>query len=212
MVGIGAVALVRADLRRRVALMVLCLGIVAFLAGLSVQGVGDVLAPGKGWEGVATAQNRMPLWQVIIGGVKERPLLGWGFGVGAKTYSVAELNQYVLGAHNLLLEVLLNTGAVGLGIFLVAVAHLLFAVYREALRAQPGSAGVFAATVGALVNGLSGVPVCGTVWVPVAFAFFFMYGFFEFSIRGTGRYMPAEQLPLGARRQYGYGMRARTST
>jgi O-antigen ligase len=194
--GVLSLSLVRADLRHRTVLVALCLGVVIFVAGLSIQGVGDIFAPGKGWEGVATGQNRMPLWEVIVGGVKEHPLLGFGFGVGTKVYSATAVNRYITGAHNTILEVLISTGVVGLSVFLIGVAHVLSASYREVLCMRPGSAGVFAATVGAFVNSLSGVPVYGGIWAPVAFAFFFMYGFFEFNVRGTDGNMQGCNSPI----------------
>lgn len=185
-IGILMVGLIRADLRRRVALVALCLIVVTILAGLSIQDVGDVLAPGKGWEGVARGQNRMSIWKEIPSVVRERPYLGFGFGVGTKVSGFLA-SGYVASAHNSILEVLISTGIIGLCIYLIGIVHLLSATYREARRLNPGSAGIFAATVGAIVNSLSGASIWGFTWTQVAFAFFFMYGFFEFSICGAGK-------------------------
>jgi len=185
-VGILSLVIVRKDLLRRVVLVALCLIVVTVVIGISFQYVGDLLAPGKGWEGVAHGANRVSVWEPVLNAVRKHPIRGFGFGIGTK-FMDFNVKQYVTSAHNSILEVLINTGIIGLCIYLIGITRLLFATYRQARLALPGSAGIFAATVGAIVNSMSGAPIFGFTWTHVAFAFFVMYGFFEFSICGTGK-------------------------
>jgi len=62
--------------------------------------------------------GRLPLWQTILGVVRERPALGWGFGeafwLSEDVGRVWEIITWKPGtAHSGLVEVLLDTGVVG---------------------------------------------------------------------------------------------------
>ena len=100
---------------------------------------GDALAPGRLLT--TTSQNRWAWWQEAAGAWSDRPVAGWGAGSFRAThlrYRVDELT--VTQAHSVPLQLLSETGVVGLLLFLGGVGALgAAAVIR--LRATPEGRG-----------------------------------------------------------------------
>jgi O-antigen ligase len=92
-------------------------------------------------EATMNLTGRVPLWQVLLAEVGERPWLGAGFA--AYWGSLAILNSFQVqdlvapSAHNGYLEELLNTGVVGLALLLAFCLGTLGVVRRRALKGDP---------------------------------------------------------------------------
>jgi exopolysaccharide production protein ExoQ len=86
-----------------------------------------------------TLTGRLPLWGVILGVVRERPALGWGFGEAFwLSDNVGRVWQTIIWrpgtAHSGLVEVLLDTGVVGavaMGLYLATTLVLGLANVRH---------------------------------------------------------------------------------
>jgi len=74
---------------------------------------------------VASAMNRIPLARAAIGEVGERPVFGWGLGHKV----VAQLDRFAkpveMAAHNVVLDLAVRSGLIGLVLFAVAVGRTL---------------------------------------------------------------------------------------
>jgi O-antigen ligase len=100
------------------------------------EGIMRMLSRSGDAEEIATGTSRTHIWAVVKLLIAERPVLGWGYGS-----SVFIMPQYArfMGhaaphAHNMLLQLWLTTGFVGLAGFLVAVASRFAIAVRESER------------------------------------------------------------------------------
>ncbi len=84
--------------------------------------------------------GRVPLWEVLIPQM-ERPLTGVGFAAFWHPDRLAYMEQLVgfpvVSAHNGFLEELLNTGAIGLTLFLAFWTAAIFVALKTARRGRP---------------------------------------------------------------------------
>jgi exopolysaccharide production protein ExoQ len=92
-------------------------------------------------EVAMTLTGRIPLWDVLLPEIGERPLLGAGFAAfwsPENVYLVEELVGFTAkSAHNGYLEELLNTGVVGLTILLAFLLYSMAVVRRRAREGDP---------------------------------------------------------------------------
>ena len=146
-------------------------GIVALLVifiGWSVIQSGAVnkwLMPGKTREQIVTMHGRTDMWKRYYKGIKERPVIGYGFPVGEKKPRKLE-DGTVFGtysAHNSVIGVAINTGAVGLIIVLMGSFQIVLATGRGMAAGRIGSITVLAVLATAFLNSMS-YPVVGSHW------------------------------------------------
>lgn len=80
-------------------------------------------------EHFGSLTGRLPLWEELIGQIQKRPVLGYGylaFWDKANVERLSDLFQWEIPhGHNLYLDVLLDGGFVGLGLFLLVLAVAL---------------------------------------------------------------------------------------
>jgi exopolysaccharide production protein ExoQ len=92
-------------------------------------------------EATMNLTGRVPLWQILLEEIGERPWLGVGFTAYWSSLSLLSSFQVqdvvAPSAHNGYLEELLNTGVVGLAILLTFCLVTLGVVRRQALRGDP---------------------------------------------------------------------------
>ena len=85
--------------------------------------------------------GRVPLWDVLIPYAQERPLTGFGFAAFWNPDQLTVMERLagfpVVSAHNGFLEELLNTGAVGLALFLAFWLSAMAVAYTKARRGEP---------------------------------------------------------------------------
>jgi exopolysaccharide production protein ExoQ len=112
------------------------LGIASFFAGIAGAGI-IYLSAGRIAEAMGRETNltgRTAIWSACLGSIRERPLLGYGFaafwGVSPESERVrAAVGWHAPSAHNTYIEVCLQTGWIGLTLFVL----LLLAGVRNAL-------------------------------------------------------------------------------
>jgi O-antigen ligase len=109
------------------------------------------------YEEVLTTRDRLNQWSAARPLIAERPILGWGLGKEYTYYDPGFLvfKQIDL-THNILGDLLLRTGAVGLALFLLALGSTSVALLRTWWVHPDDRAAAFALGVGALVVGLLG--------------------------------------------------------
>jgi exopolysaccharide production protein ExoQ len=92
-------------------------------------------------ETTTTLTGRVPLWQVLLPHVEQHLLLGVGFVAFWSPENVYQIQQITgfpwVSAHNGFLDVLLNTGIVGLAILLTFYFSAMVMVVRSARRGDP---------------------------------------------------------------------------
>jgi hypothetical protein len=104
--------------------------VLAALVGLAGVGfiVGDeeVVAPIEdAFTGEAerrSAESRFSLADQALSRIADRPLLGWGTGVKVIRQAQLSNREVAAAAHNLILDLAMRVGLVGLGVFLAAVS------------------------------------------------------------------------------------------
>jgi O-antigen ligase len=155
---VGGLVLLRT--RRAVALRTGMFAIVLLLGAgivvLSIQADREAV----GGTGQLDQDPRFTLWPEVLQQVRERPLLGYGFGRGMLRQSLNERFKEPLlwHTHNLFLETLVQLGIAGLFLLM----FLLGALAREAWRCASDTAPLRAACGIALMAVIAGVLVRNT--------------------------------------------------
>lgn len=176
---VGAAALLefsRAKLKCAVVFLVLLGVLIVGFTLMPREQVYAVLMPGKGAKEIETFTGRTWLWEQLMERYWEEPLLGYGF-IASTRYE----GQQFHSAHNLIIQALLDTGAVGSGLVLWA----LWAVGRESWRAflcrLPGSSGCLVGLLSvAVVN--STTPFVVLTWDKTLFGFAVLVAFYTLFI------------------------------
>lgn len=109
------------------------------------------------YEEVLTTRDRLNQWSAAGPLIEERPILGWGLGKQYTYYDPGNLvfKQIDL-THNIFGDLLLRSGAVGLGLFLLALGFSAVGLLRAWWTQGDDRAAAFALGVGAVVAGLIG--------------------------------------------------------
>jgi O-antigen ligase len=112
------------------------------LIGLSRSGRADELATGT---------SRTLIWQVVSMLAWQKPLLGWGYG---STVFLLPQYEHYMGhaaphAHNIVLQLWITTGFVGVGLFLLAAST------RFILALARGERTIVALLLFVILNGLT---------------------------------------------------------
>jgi O-Antigen ligase len=135
------------------------------------------LMPDKSLEEIQTFTGRRNLWEDLSGLVHESPLLGRGFVASTRAGDLK-----LASAHNVLMQVMMDTGLLGAGLLTLALIALGVSCIRPLNHRSPGSAG-FAAAFVALAPVNVTIPVWGAGWERVVLAWAFLVGLHTFSSR-----------------------------
>ena len=122
----------------------------------------------NGWHGLSS-DGRIALWRESLGYILEQPWLGYGFGRGSLRAALhATFNDGVLWhSHNLFLEVVLQTGLIGLVLFLLLLGALLRAAVRY-LRDDALAVSILGMIAGMIVLGMLMRNMTDMLWVRAA--------------------------------------------
>lgn len=122
----------------------------------------------KSAEEISSGTGRQYLWEAYIKGWQERPLLGYGFIVGEKG-TIA--SKYILFAtntsHNMMISVLVNTGIIGMVLWLMFLWKQCRICWDNSLRENPYALICFPALIAMFINANS-FPIIGSEWSPVS--------------------------------------------
>lgn len=117
---------------------------------------------------ISSGTGRQQLWDAYIKGWQERPWLGYGFIVGEKG---AIASKYILFAtntsHNMMISVLINTGIIGMVLWLMFLWKQCRICWNNSLSENPYALICFPALIAMLVNANS-FPIIGSEWSPVS--------------------------------------------
>ena len=90
----------------------------------------EFMARGQTAQNIAVLTGRVTFWEVSLQAVGERPLGGYGAYDGGRYVLQAALGERRSSVHSTWLEVLLDTGVVGLVLFSVGVAATCFLLFK----------------------------------------------------------------------------------
>ena len=128
----------------------------------------SIIAAGHSEAELQSGTGRQQLWEAYIEGWKESPWVGHGFIVGEKG---AVASQYVAfatnTAHNMMISVLVNTGIIGMMIWLRFLWKQCSACYKLSLKKNVFALTMFPALLAMFVNANS-FPIIGSEWSPVS--------------------------------------------
>ncbi len=146
--------------------------IVAVLFYGAYQLWGDVIYSivfgNKSKEMIESGSGRRELWTAYIKGWLESPVIGYGFIVGEKGAIAAKYIAFATNtAHNMMISVLVNTGLVGLFIWLYFLWKQCLICWSYSLKKNSYALTCFPAIIAMFVNANS-FPVIGSEWSPVS--------------------------------------------
>jgi O-antigen ligase len=104
-----------------------------------------------------TTQDRLNQWHVAEGLIADRPVLGWGLGKTYYYFEPGSMEFFKLDiTHNVGLDILLRTGAVGFLLLVAALATSIFGALRTWYRSRDELIAALALGTTAAVLGLIG--------------------------------------------------------
>lgn len=166
---VGVVLVLPRRLRSSMVLLALYLGTVAALTvGSTILGW---LTRGEDAETLGSLNARLPLWRLAVGRVVEESPL-FGFGIGASR-SIFVDETGLGGAHNAVLNVLVDVGIIGVAVWAATIAYAAVIVVRHVPRTgeQITERALWLGTMTTLVvnglttDGIGGVANVGMVWM-----------------------------------------------
>lgn len=130
--------------------------------------ISDVIFKNKTVDAIRSGTGRQYLWEAYIKGWQESPWLGYGFIVGEKG---AIASKYILfatnTAHNMMISVLVNTGIIGMALWLIFLWKQCKTCWENSLAENPYALICFPAIIAMFVNANS-FPVIGSEWSPIS--------------------------------------------
>jgi len=122
-----------------------------------------ILFPGKSDSQIQGLGGRLSMWEGAIAVASTRPLVGHGFAVQARL-------EGLITAHNVFVQVFLDTGIVGVVLFSVSLLMFVKEVVQRWNTVPLGLTGCLAAFISVLVHSM-GLPIVGAQWLAPSFAF-----------------------------------------
>ncbi|MBX3433381.1 MAG: O-antigen ligase family protein [Pirellulales bacterium] len=169
---VGLVLRVRGQQRFLVVSGLIAAGCVAgllasFVSVAAIKESANVASMGR-QEHVSSLTGRTPLWRAVIQEAERKPVSGHGYGAfwtDARIYKYSEMFRWQIPhAHNTYIDLVLATGVVGLGLYVLWALALAFAgMWRYQAVGAPGDLLVTCFVVFTLVHGCaeSKIPSAG---------------------------------------------------
>ncbi len=130
----------------------------------------DIVFPGKSLESIKTGHGRTGMWQYYIDGFLERPLFGYGFPTGEKEglkFGWITTNT----SHNMLISVAINTGIIGLLLFLIFIFRYSWFLITRLRDGYRDFKWITGAWIVFIVNSMS-LPALGSHWMWITSSIF----------------------------------------
>lgn len=115
--------------------------------------------PGKTIDNIKTGRGRTGLFSMYEKTIYEHPIIGSGFAVGERE----ALGPGVNWTHNSLLSVTVNTGMVGLLLFIGGFISILYSLYRAQKIGNEFASPLMIAILVGFLNSMS-YPLIGSIW------------------------------------------------
>lgn len=130
---------VRILLRGASAIMISCLtGVIFISKGLIPPQVASMLRqltslfdPTAWYSGQGSFGSRWAVWQDGLMSVSRRPLIGFGVGSSEVVLGTMRAGQGIASAHNIWIQLLIEGGIIGCGIFTASYVGLVFSLIRK---------------------------------------------------------------------------------
>lgn len=131
-----------------------------------------LLFPNKEMSDIISGTGRTYMWQYYIDGFLQNPIFGYGFPSGEKMGSLFGW-EVTSSTHNMLLSVAVNTGTIGLILYLIFIKNYTVFLIRK-LKISSEVKYSFAIWVIIVINSMS-FPILGSHWSwTTSTAFFIM--------------------------------------
>ena len=100
----------------------------------SLQSTTAFMQRGESWEQLLSLNGRVELWDIICREIRKSPICGWGYFVTSETGMIViwSFPGTNMSAHNVVLQVLVSTGVIGVALFACALAVPAIRVLRSA--------------------------------------------------------------------------------
>lgn len=130
----------------------------------------SVLFPGKTMKSIETGTGRVGMWQHYLNGFLQRPLLGYGFPSGEKeAYRFGWM--ITSSSHNMIISVAINTGIIGLLLFLAFLTKYYLHIVRGLKAGYYDFKWIVGVWIVLIINSLS-LPALGSGWSWMTSSFF----------------------------------------
>ncbi len=120
--------------------------------------LGNLASMGRGEE-VSTLTGRVPLWEELIDHIQDRPLVGYGylgFWDADRVEELADIFKWEIPhGHNMYLDIILDGGVLGLGLYLLFLVTGLVVAWRTYSTNNAGAAFAFGLVAAVLVHGFA---------------------------------------------------------
>jgi O-antigen ligase len=90
----------------------------------------EFMKRGQNEQNLTSLTGRVTYWQASFDAIREKPLSGYGANVGGRYVLDSALGEAVSTVHSTYVEVLLDTGAVGLVLLVAALVTTWFMMFR----------------------------------------------------------------------------------
>ncbi|RCT55358.1 O-antigen ligase [Winogradskyella sp. KYW1333] len=147
----------------------------------------DLILINKDAEEIEGLNGRTRLWEMYLEMIYERPFLGWGFDIIARS---AEF--YTTNTHFFLISILGGMGLLGIFVFFVGFIKLIFELFKYNRHKLPSRLGFMGGLAAAFINGGSKGYIGEHVY-PETLSFLLLLIFF--SICYQRLYLHAKQKP-----------------
>jgi hypothetical protein len=134
--------------------------LLAATTGVAIWGYGldwgALVFWGKNEYAITSASGRIPVWQWLLDSVvSQRPLFGYGFGVGESIVRLAMdwAGLRMMHMHNAAMSAVVNLGAAGLVLFLLFLVSIVVSLWK--IRSAAIFPYAFAAFTAVLLNSMS---------------------------------------------------------
>ena len=126
----------------------------------------NIIFAGKNYDEVQSMTGRRAMWELFWKGWLKRPFLGYGFSFGEKNSTIFGWNTDLGGvgsAHNMFISVLINTGLIGMILWLRFLFILFTKTYKRATIGNKYASLLLPVFIGIVANSNS-FPAIGSEW------------------------------------------------
>jgi O-antigen ligase len=128
----------------------------------------NIIFPGKNIETIGGMTGRQDMWRMYWSGFLKKPVLGYGYCIGEKNSTIFGWNLDFganTTAHNMFMSVLINTGLIGLILWVRFLFVLFNRTYKYATLGNKYAALLFPVLIAIVVNANT-APALGSEWSP----------------------------------------------
>ena len=130
--------------------------------------IASIIFKNKTEEQIKNGSGREALWLAYIKGWMESPIIGHGFIVGEKGAIASKYIAFATNtAHNMIISVMINTGLIGLGLWIAFMWKQCRICWQYSLKKNVYALTCFPAIIAMFVNANS-FPVIGSEWSPTS--------------------------------------------